>query len=259
MAHPKIVFLMYHELELPGRAPAQADPGYTRYVVTAQAFREQLQWLKASAWSGLSVSQALAFPAQPGVAITFDDGCETDLLVAAEVLQRYAFGATFYITSGFLGGKGFLSQAQLRELSNAGFEIGCHSRTHAYLTDLAEHDLRREMAQPKLELEQIIGKPVVHFSCPGGRYNREIGRLARDCGYLSVATSRIQANDPNTHKWALGRVAVLRDLSIGDFGKLCRGQGFWFLNKADQVRGAARRVLGNEIYDQVRVKLLRVR
>ena len=35
----QIVFLMYHELEMPGRALCQREPGYTRYVLPLDDFR----------------------------------------------------------------------------------------------------------------------------------------------------------------------------------------------------------------------------
>src|SRR5262252_6132504 len=117
MSQTKIVFLMYHELELPERTLVQSDPGYTRYVLCESTFREHLEWLKQHNWLGLCVSDALKFPSQPALAITFDDGCETDLLAAAPLLREWGFGATFYVTSGFIGRKGYLSPTQLRELS----------------------------------------------------------------------------------------------------------------------------------------------
>ena len=75
-------------------------------------------------------------PVGKTVCITFDDGCETDLLAAAPILKEFGFGATFYITVGFLGKPGYLSEAQVRNLSALGFEIGCHSLTHPYLPTL---------------------------------------------------------------------------------------------------------------------------
>lgn len=257
MTQPKIVFLMYHELELPGRSLVQSDPGYTRYVVPEPGFRQQLDWLKRNKWRGLCVTDALQFDPQPGVTITFDDGCETDLLAAAPLLQKYSFRATFYITSGFLGRSGYLSRAQLKELSDAGFEVGCHSRTHAYLTDLGRHDLSKEVAQSKSELEQVIGKPVEHFSCPGGRYNRQVAQAARESGYLTVATSRFSMNSLSTDPFNLGRVTILRTTSMKGFERICRGQGLWLPNAADYVRSGARNLLGNTLYDQLRGKLLR--
>ena len=85
---------------------------------------------------GISVEDALCNKKTGKVVITFDDGCETDLTVAAPLLQRANFTATFYITLGFLGRTGYLIPRQVRELSDAGFDIGCHSMTHPYLSDL---------------------------------------------------------------------------------------------------------------------------
>jgi peptidoglycan/xylan/chitin deacetylase (PgdA/CDA1 family) len=256
MSQTKIVFLMYHELELPERTLLHSDAGYTRYVLRESTFREHLEWLKQHNWLGLCVSDALKFPSQPAVAITFDDGCETDSLAAAPLLREWGFGATFYVTSGFIGRKDYLSPTQVRELSNAGFEIGCHSRTHAYLTDLSQGDLLKEVALAKTELEQIVGKRVEHFSCPGGRYDARVAQAARDGGYLTVATSRFQANTATTDRFGLGRIAMLRSTSVEDFENVCRARRLSLTRAADQVRGAARHLLGNNLYDQLRGKLL---
>src|SRR5258707_2423232 len=88
MSLSRIVFLMYHELEVPGRKLVQSEPGYVRYILSLDRFREQMQWLKDSGFRGLSVSDALLYPAEPGVCITFDDGCETDLIAAAPVDRK---------------------------------------------------------------------------------------------------------------------------------------------------------------------------
>src|SRR3954462_14057286 len=95
-----IVSLMYHELELPGRSICQNEPGYARYVLPESEFRSQIRYLKKNGWNGLSVGQSLGYPEGRSVTITFDDGCETDLLAAAPLLKQAGFNATFFITSG---------------------------------------------------------------------------------------------------------------------------------------------------------------
>jgi len=79
------VCLMYHELELPGRRLCQSEEGYVRYVVSLETFRSQLKVLRDAGLTGISVSQML--DGKRGVAITFDDGCETDVLAAAPLLR----------------------------------------------------------------------------------------------------------------------------------------------------------------------------
>jgi peptidoglycan/xylan/chitin deacetylase (PgdA/CDA1 family) len=251
-----IVFLMYHELELPGRPLCQTDPGYVRYILTAADFESQVKWLQTAAWQGFNVSAALELPADRGVVITFDDGCETDLLTAAPILQSAAFQATFYITTGFLGRTGYLAPHRLRELSELGFEVGCHSMTHAYLPDLTTDGLHREMVEAKDKLEQIIGNQVQHFSCPGGRYDQRVIEMARSAGYRTLATSRAHINSRRTSAFELGRIAIMRETSLDAFERICRNQTLWRLRLIDITRSAMKRVLGNSTYDKARARLL---
>lgn len=250
------VFLMYHELELPGRDLCQSDPGYVRYVLKASDFSAQMHSLHSAGWYGSSVSEALSFPEKSQVAITFDDGSETDLLSAAPVLKELGFNATFYITAAFLGKRGYLSSQQVRELASAGFEIGCHSKTHAYLSDLAESALETEIAEPKKFLEDLLSRPVEHFSCPGGRYNNKVQAVARRAGYRSLATSRTHPNSRSTDQFELGRVAILRTTAPTSFDNICRAQGLWRLRSAEVASGTVKSILGNSAYDALRARLL---
>lgn len=256
MSTNSIVFLMYHELELPGRRICQDEPGYARYVLPESDFRAQMEFLKKNQWRGLSVGQALMFPDGRGVAITFDDGSETDLLSAAPILRQAGFNATFFITSGRLGTQGYLSPAQLRDLRQQGFEIGCHSMTHPYLTDLDEKGLRREIVDSKAQLEQILGQSVDHFSCPGGRCDSRVVAIAKDAGYITLSTSRIEENSSATDHFALGRVAMLRDVPLGAFASICDGSSLSRMRAQSTIRQAAKRILGNTLYDRLRASML---
>ncbi len=253
---------MYHELEIPGRPLCQSESGYSRYAVPEADFRAQIEWLRQAGWRGLSVSEAIALPQENAgehgrVAVTFDDGCESDLIAAVPVLKEAGCSATFYVTVGFLGQRGYMNRTQLRELSTSGFEVGCHSMTHAYLTDLDDRGLQREIGQAKAQLEEMLGKPVEHFSCPGGRCDPRVIQVARRAGYRSVANSRIQANMPKTDSFALGRIAILRQTRLPTFQEICRGEGFWKVQLRDRLRNAAKQVLGNSLYDRSRALLLR--
>lgn len=257
MAERGIVFLMYHELEVPGRPISQNEPGYVRYIVKEDAFRTHMNWLARNGWRGLSVGHALAPTAGKSVAITFDDGCETDLTAAAPILQQHAFNATFYITAGFLNQPGYMTPKQLQQLSDLGFEIGCHSMTHAYLDDLDAAGLQREMVEAAKRLEDIIGRKIIHFSCPGGRYNDRVIAMAREAGYRSLATSRAHSNTKATDPYSLGRVAILRDLPEAAFGDTCEGKTLWKMRLAETVRSSAKQMMGNRLYDRFRALILR--
>jgi len=250
------VFVMYHELELPGRPLCQSEPGYVRYILIESDFRSQMSWLQQAGSRSMSIGEGLTFPEEHGVTVTFDDGCETDFIAAAPILKDTGNNATFYVTVGFLGKRGYLSQAQLRELGALGFEIGCHSMTHAYMSDLTEDKLYQEIVIAKIELEQITGRPIEHFSCPGGRWDRRVAEVAKRAGYRSVATSRASANSPKADPFSLGRVAVMRETSLQAFQRLCKGRGLWKLQARDLARSSAKRLFGNSAYDRIRSLLL---
>jgi peptidoglycan/xylan/chitin deacetylase (PgdA/CDA1 family) len=256
MSRSSLVYLMYHELELPNRPLCQDEPGYVRYIVSAADFRAHMQSVKDSGRRGLSVSEGLGNPNAPGVAITFDDGCETDLITAAPLLREFGFNATFYVTVGFLDRRGYLSRAQLRALSDLGLEIGSHSMTHPYLSDLTQEQLNREIAVSRQELEQLTGHSVVHFSCPGGRWDERVAATARDAGYRSVATSRAAANSPTADPYSLGRVAIMRGTKLATFEDQSKGHGLWSIRLRDSARASAKRLLGNSVYDRVRARIL---
>lgn len=256
MSSQGTVCLMYHEIELPGRELCDPDPGYTKYAVSIDNFREQMQLLKDSGTPGIDVSRMLSNPAN-GVALTFDDGCETDLITAVPILKEFGFRATFYITVGFLGKRGFMSRQQARELAATGFEIGCHSKTHPYLTDLPESALQSEIADAKKELEDIVGHPVNHFSCPGGRWDVRVVQVAKQAGYASVATSQIGLNSSDTDPFALRRVAITRDVTPLELQALCRGSGFWSKGMKNRGLELAKRTLGNRAYNRLRAVLLK--
>jgi peptidoglycan/xylan/chitin deacetylase (PgdA/CDA1 family) len=251
--------LMYHELERPGRPLADAAPGYVRYVVDESRFAQQMSWLRSEGLRGISVGcgyeQRFAAPGQ--AVITFDDGCESDWTIAAPQLIERGFGATFYVVSRWVGRRpGFVTASQLRELADAGFEVGSHSASHAFLTDLDDGALVRELAESKREIENTIGRAVKHLSCPGGRANRRVAEAARAAGYETMTTSRIGVNRSSTDRFALRRCPVLRDTPQDRFESYSRGRGIVGAQLRDGALAAAKALIGNRLYTSVRDLLL---
>lgn len=244
------VYLMYHELELPGRKLCEGFTGHERYAIPQSNFRRQILQLKNRNWRGMSVSEALADskPTLPGVVITFDDGSETDLIGAAPLLKEANFSATFYVIVGWLGKPGYLSLSQLRKLSDLNFEIGCHSMTHATLSELSSGQLSMEIADAKQKLEDLLGKQVAHFSAPGGFWSREVAQIAMDAGYCSVSTSRPGVNLRTSDPFHLSRVVVMRNTSLSDFQGLCTGKWLLVRKARETALQVPKRLLGYSKY-----------
>src|SRR5438067_762086 len=62
-----------------------------------------------------------------------------------------------------------MSAGEIRVLEHDGLvEIGAHTVSHPWLAAIPLAEQRREMAQSKAELEEILGKPVTSFAYPHG-------------------------------------------------------------------------------------------
>ena len=251
-------FLMYHELRRADAPLSSSDPGYARYAVSDENFRAQLGHMRERGLVGQSVSQWLDANdrAQQPVVITFDDGAATDLTIAAPLLRAMAWSATCYLTVDFLDTPGFLSRAQARELAQGGIEIGCHSMSHAFLNDVSDEQLHREVVLAKLELEQICGVSVRSFSCPGGRFDHRLMPLALSAGYDSVTCSRPERNAARTMQEPFGRHAMMHDTTLAQLDDIIDGRESMNRRVRTMALAAAKTLLGNSLYVKLRSRLL---
>jgi peptidoglycan/xylan/chitin deacetylase (PgdA/CDA1 family) len=250
--------LMYHELVVEGRALCEPEAGYSRYCVAEVDFRSHLAWLRANDYGGWNLSEALAARESPtrGVGITFDDGCETDVLNAAPLLLDQGFSATFFVVTNWVGRRGYVGASQLRELSAIGFEIGAHSRSHPFLPDLDPVSMTTEIARCKDDLEQWLGHRIDHFSCPGGRWSPAVSMTARAAGYRTVSTSRPGALTATADLFRLPRTAILQGAGIDDFARVCRMDGQWRREAQNLLLSGAKRLVGNSLYNRLRAAVL---
>jgi len=102
---------------------------------------------------------------------------------------------SFFITTGHVGWPQRVTWGQLREMSDAGFSIQSHSRTHSYLSSYEPDKLREELRQSKNDLEQHLGRRVIAFAPPYGDWPQHAASIANTCGYQIICTSRPGFND----------------------------------------------------------------
>jgi peptidoglycan/xylan/chitin deacetylase (PgdA/CDA1 family) len=129
--------------------------------------------------------------------------------------------------------------------------------THVYLDDLDTAALDREVSGSRARLEEILGRRVRHFACPGGRCNRAVVEAVQRAGYESLATSHVGLNRPTTDRFSLRRLAIQGGTSIESYARLCRGFGLTERLVREMVLTAAKSVLGNGRYDRMRRTLLK--
>lgn len=172
-------------------------------------------------------------PVEPGtVVVTFDDGFEDTLLVAAPLLAERGVRATVYVTAGFLAGGlpapyrvpgRMLEWQSLVDLEAAGIEVGSHTYSHRALDLLPREEARSEIAVSKGLLESAIGHPVASFAYPGGHASRWLEEQVRRCGFRSAAGVRNVLSHPHDNRWRMARLTVGASTTIDDVRGWLRG------------------------------------
>ena len=80
----------------------------------------------------------------------------------------------------------------LREMSQAGFGIGAHSRTHPILSRLEPSLAKEEIEGSRREIEALLGRPVLDFAYPNGYigdFDETTCRLVAEAGYRCALTT----------------------------------------------------------------------
>jgi len=104
------------------------------------------------------------------VVLTFDDSVKSHATVAAPILERYGFGATFFISEGFsfrTNKSDYMTWDEIAGLHQRGFEIGNHTRDHMGVTADNVGELEEQLrAIDEHCREHGIPKPT-SFAWPG--------------------------------------------------------------------------------------------
>lgn len=123
------------------------------------------------------------------IRLSFDDGNVSDVVYGLPALQERGLRAAFFIVAGRLGTPDFLSDEDVRLLTNAGMTIGCHGMTHAPWRGLSRHELHEELGESRRILEEVTGNSVTTAACPFGAYDRRTLKALHKYRYRRVFTS----------------------------------------------------------------------
>ncbi len=117
---------------------------------------------------------------EPIAAITFDDGPTPEYTPRIlDALDRAGLTATFNV----MGWNGVHHPNVLRQVVDAGHEIGNHTWDHRDLTTLTQQETRDELVRCKDEVEALIGRPFTSFRPPRGELTGYALRIAAELGY----------------------------------------------------------------------------
>lgn len=143
---------------------------------------------------------------RPAVSITFDDGYGDNVDFALPLIIDRSIPCTYFVSQQHVTyGEPFPHDtargcplppntiAELRDMAEAGIEIGGHTRTHADLGTISdEQQLYDEVISAAAELAASVGQPIRYFAFPFGlpaNLHPAAFAMAESAGYEGVCSA----------------------------------------------------------------------
>ena len=225
--HHAVPALMYHSI-------SEVPPGWpSEMCINPQLFEAQMKWLKDNGYKAVTVQEArAALMAGEDVSnlimLTFDDGYKNNYTAAFPILKKYGFKGNFYVIGKDIGKsykqdgvKEYMDKPRLKEMHEAGMEIGSHTMSHDPLAKIAPHYLPWEIYEPLNVFSRRNGGLhwFIHgIAFPNGSYNDAVlAEVKKYPKYEYGFSGRIGANTKETFEqtpFELRRIGVY-DLGNG--------------------------------------------
>lgn len=111
------------------------------------------------------------------ISFAWDDGPIEDLKLM-DLSLKYRIPGIFFIPANNPE-RIVLSGENIKILKKNAFEIGAHTYSHKYLSNIPLNKAHYEILKGKDYLTQLLGNEIDHFCFPGGKYNDELLKITR--------------------------------------------------------------------------------
>ncbi len=221
----KIPILMFHNISSPPRGKR-----LTSLYTHPASFHRQMSTLSHLGYKGLSLQELQPYlrgeKSEKVFGITFDDGYLDNYCNALPVLKKFAFSATCYLVSGFIGKQNDWTRNQnvqecdlmdtihVRKWLQEGMAIGSHSHTHAHLCQIPAERLENEIFHSKILLENTFQIPIEDFCFPYGEFSPQTLALLKKANYKTGVTTQRGRASQTDDIFALPRVHMTKRTNL---------------------------------------------
>ncbi len=235
--NPPIWELMSDPLVLAYHAVSRTWPA--TLATTPGRLKSQLEHLARHGYHGTTFADAVKAAAaedsgngdangssdsRKSLVVSFDDAFRSVIERAFPVMEELGIKGTVFVPTSYVGRNGpmrwpgieqwvgtrheaelaCMSWDELRQLSEAGWEIASHTHTHPHLTEIDDGQLSDELARSREEVSEQIGSPCRTIAYPFGDHDERVEEAVREAGY--EAAGGIRPGPRNV--WAWPRIGV---------------------------------------------------
>jgi peptidoglycan/xylan/chitin deacetylase (PgdA/CDA1 family) len=243
----RVVSLLYHDVVPSGDFESSGFPGGDAaiYKLELPEFEQHLNAIRAVISRPATVRE-LPDLTRPTL-LTFDDGGSSAHTYIADLLERLGWRGHFFVTTNWIGQRGFLTPAQIRDLRIRGHLIGSHSCSHPpRMSYCSRKELLEEWNNSIAVLSDVLGEQVDQASVPGGYYGRHVAETAAEAGIQTLFTSepRISSHVVNGCN-VLGRYTIRQRISASTVAAIAGGKiaprltqlTYWNVKKIAKMAG----------------------
>jgi peptidoglycan/xylan/chitin deacetylase (PgdA/CDA1 family) len=165
-------------------------------TISKQILEQHFEIIKESAVPVISLKDLCNTTETSDLAlgITIDDGCMSDYDIIRPLLQTHNFPASFFPIVNQIGQNGKMTWSHIKQLHQAGYEIGSHGLSHDILTRMTAEMQMEELLTSKKSIEYQLGQEIQSFAFPYGRYDNELLEKAKQAGYKCAFTTGLKIN-----------------------------------------------------------------
>ncbi len=208
-----VPILMYHVIN-----PPPAGAPFPGLYVSASEFAAQMQALAGAGYHAITLDQMWSYwqhgarlPAGKPIVVSFDNGYQSQYSNALPVLHRLGWvGDENLQLTGLPPSQGGLSQAQVRSLVAAGWELDTQGFSHADLITLDAAQLAYQVATARTVIQRRYGVPANWFCYPSGDYDATVIAGRHRGGFTGSTTVVSPVGRPERRPLRLPRLRAPR-------------------------------------------------
>jgi len=215
----RLPILMYHYISIP---PADADDYRRNLSLDPEIFDQHLDFLQEQGYTTIYLQDLISYlqtgqpelPEKP-IILTFDDGYRDNYDNAFPALRDRGMKGTFFIITDFADFAAtnpdyarYATWDMLREMDEAGMEIGSHSRDHPDLKGKDDDFLVWQALGSSQTIEANLGKKPRVLAYPFGSYDENVIRVFHSAGFWGAVTTQPGVEHDNQHLFEMTRLRI---------------------------------------------------